>query len=213
MQKTITVRGTGHAKATPDCVHIFFTLVNTHKQYARAMEAASSDIDALKSSLALVGVPPEEIKTAGFSVETDRSFRHGRNCVEGYSIYHKIKIVMDFDKERLGRILEAITHSCAAPDFSIRFTVKDPTAIRNEILETAASNAHAIAEVLCKGSGTGLGELLSIDYSWQEVGFYSRTEIAPSYLEEDHLNDCDAQKFTPDDIQANDTVTFVWAIK
>ena len=213
MQKTITVRGTGRATAKPDTVHILFQLVNRNKQYLRAMNDASKDLENLKKSLQSVGMSPDELKTMNFCVDTDRKYVDGHYVFECFAIHHKFKIVMDFDRESLGRVLSAVTKSCSDPALTVKFTVKDQTAIKDELFATAAANARNIAESLCKGSGATLGELLSINYSWQEVDFYSHTEAAPQGSEEGGSAECDPPEINPDDIEASDSVTFVWALE
>lgn len=214
MQKTITVRGTGHATAKPDCVHILFRLVNRDMEYHSAMEAAAYDLVALKSALTLADISSDDLKTTDFSIKTDRSYssKDEKYHFEGYAVHHNFKIVIDFDKERLGKILDAITSSCTDPDLSIKFTVKDPSAIKNKLFQTAAENARNIADALCKGSGVSLGELVSINYSWQEVDFYSHTDYSPGCAD-GVLADCAPPEITPDDIEASDSVTFVWTLK
>ncbi len=213
MQKTITVRGTGHATAKPDSVHILFQLVNRNKQYLRAMNDVSRDLDSLKKSLQSIGVSPDELKTVNFSVGTDRKYVEGHYVFECFAVHHKFKIVMDFDRESLGRVLSAVTKSCSDPELTVKFTVKDQTAIKDELFATAAANARNIAESLCKGSGATLGELLSINYSWQEVDFYSHTEAAPQCPTGVASGGCAPPEINPDDIEASDSVTFVWALE
>ena len=97
---------------------------------------------------------------------------------------------------------------------NIRFTVKDPSAISEELLRAATKNARQKAEILCEASGVKLGELKSIDYNWGEINVYSNTR-------NDMDDECLAMPmmrgasidFEPDDIEAGDTVTFVWEIE
>lgn len=214
LPKTITVRGTGHATAKPDCVHILFRLVNRDTDYYCAMKDAAYDLVELKSALTRADISSDDLKTTNFSIETERAYssKDEKYHFEGYAVHHNFKIVIDFNKERLGKILDAITSSCANPDISIKFTVKDPTSIKNELFHTAAANARSIAEALCKGSGASLGELVSINYSWQEVDFYSHTDYSPGCKDGDAADGAAPPKITPDDIEASDSVTFVWTL-
>ena len=56
-----------------------------------------------------------------------------------------------------------------------------------------------------------LGELLKIDYSWQELDIYSNTRYA---MEEKcmAMDSAIGMDINPDDIDVSDSATFVWAI-
>ena len=43
---------------------------------------------------------------------------------------------------------------------------KDPSAVNEALLTSAAANAKRKAEVLCAASGVSLGDLVNIDYNW-----------------------------------------------
>lgn len=98
---------------------------------------------------------------------------------------------------------------------SIAFTVRNPAKVSEELLESAAKNARAKAEILCRASGSEMGQLLSIDYNWGELNIVSRT----SYEMEDCLmplaamDKCCVPEIEPDEIDVSDTVAFTWEIK
>ncbi len=79
----------------------------------------------------------------------------------------------------------------------------------------ATENARAKAEILCKASGSTLGQLLNIDYNWGELNVFSRT----SYDVEDciqplmAMSKCAAPEIEPVDIDVTDTVAFTWEIQ
>jgi len=113
----------------------------------------------------------------------------------------------------LGVTLGAIAACEANPRFSIRFSIKDASAISAELLENAIENAKWKADILAKSAGVNLGEILRIDYSWSEHHFYSNTDMKVAedmlYLSEAAPMAVDIE---PDDINVSDTATVVWAI-
>ena len=72
-------------------------------------------------------------------------------------------------------------------------------------------NARQNAEILCDGAGSKLGQLLRIDYNWSEINIYSRTQ----YVAEDMVmyNSLSSIDIEPDDVECEDTATFVWTIE
>ena len=123
--------------------------------------------------------------------------------VAGASAYPR---KIDFEK------LSAIAKSEANPQLNIAFTVKDPTAVKEKLLASAADNARKKAEILCAASGVKLGELINIDYNWGEINVFSNTNFMRAkaeYAGAGMAFDCD---ITPQDITSSDTVNFTWEI-
>ena len=118
-----------------------------------------------------------------------------------------LKVGLNFDKKRLGEVLVAVAKSKAAPEFNIDFTVKDVNAVKDELFARCATNARAIANGLCAGAGCRLGEILSINYSWDEIDIHMGSCTCAA-----EADGCSAPDIDPDDIDVSDSVTFVWSI-
>ena len=67
--------------------------------------------------------------------------------------------------------------------------------------------------IISMAIGTLVGELVNIDYNWGELNIYSRTSYD---MEDTCMKACAEAPYSldiePDDIDATDTVTFVWQI-
>ena len=114
-------------------------------------------------------------------------------------------------------VLYKLGHSPVRPEFRIEYTVAEPEKCKNELLKNAVTDAKAKADVLSKASGVGLGEIITIDYSWAEIDFVSRP-IENMMLEERCMRSCEPDEaydidINPDDIDVTDNVTVVWGIK
>lgn len=216
MPKTITVKGVGKATAKPDYVVLNMTLESIHKDYQKAMDIAADKIGQINDALACIGFEKEALKTTNFSVHTDYDRIKGkdgeyRSVFNGYEVTHNLKLGFDFDSEMLTKALSTIGSCCARPQLTIAFTVKDATAINEEMLRSATACAKRKAEILCDASGKTLGELISIDYSWGEIDIFSHTryDCCDEMLAAPTAR---AIEIEPEDIQASDTATFVWEI-
>ena len=133
----------------------------------------------------------------------------------GYACSYRLKLAFDFDSKQLAKVISAVADCGAKPELSIAFTVRNPSAVSEKLLISATENARAKAEILCKASGSTLGQLLNIDYNWGELNVYSRT----SYEVEDctqplmSMSKCAAPEIEPVDIDVTDTVAFTWEIQ
>ena len=184
------------------------------------MTDASERIKKLQDATVYVGYEKSDLKTTSFNVQTryenikDRQGNYKREFA-GYACSYHLKLAFDFDSEQLAKVISSIANCGAQPEISIAFTVKNPERISEKLLINATENAKTKAEILCKASGSTLGQLLNIDYNWGELNVYSRT----SYEVEDciqplmAMSKCSAPEIEPDDIDVSDTVAFTWEIQ
>jgi len=212
MERTITVKGTGSATARPDLVEIKLTLDSQHMNYEKTMAEAAQQHDAIVAYLNPCGIMKSDIKTASFNVDThyereETSRGNYKSVFRGYNCEQELTFTFDLDKKHLAQVLSALSDCSAKPEFSIRFTVKDNTALKNEALISATKDARAKAELLAKASGTTLGDLVSIDYFWKDINIYS-----DSLCDAMPIGCSQAVDIEPDDVAINDAVTFIWSI-
>lgn len=217
MNRTITVKGTGKVSTKPDQVVLSMTLETTHKEYDQAMKIAADHIQQLNMVLCGIGFEKSDLKTTSFDVDTEYGYVKIRNeserVFQGYKVMHRMKLDFDLDMQRLSQTLSAIAGCLAHPQLSIDFTIKDTTAINEELLRSAAINAKKQADILCDAAGVTMGELITIDYNWGELDVYSHTRYdcceealaIPTFMAPVEIE--------PEDIKVSDTATFVWEIR
>lgn len=214
MQKTITVRGSANVKVKPDYVNILVSIETSDKVYDAAMSEASSRLETLKAALKSVKVDPEDVRTTDFKVDTewdwtkDRAGNRKDHVFKGYKIAQDLKFGFDLDRKHMAAILSAIAKSGVDPEFRVRFTVKDTSSVKEELFAKASENARKIAEGLCRGVGRKLGDIVNINYSWQEIDVYR---------EMDGGCDCtcgaaEGPDINPEDLDASDSITFTWEL-
>ena len=220
--RTIRVTGKGKIKVHPDMTRVAIELTGLYKDYAKTLRRSSEDTEKLKDLLVPFGFERADLKTLSFGVDTKyesyqekvRDRTEYKRRFAGYEYTHRMKVEFESDNERLGRILYALANCPLNPEFSLSYTVKDPEAAKNELLDKAVRDAAAKAGVLTGAAGLKLGEIRSMDYSWGEIDFeYRPMEIgeglACEALEPAGTLDLDIE---PDDIEVQDTVTVVWEI-
>ncbi len=213
--RTITVKGTGKASAKPDYVSITLNLKTIDKNYEKASAKADKEVEVLREAFVTAGFKKDELKTTNFDVGSVYESKKDRNgeykqVFAGYRVCHDLKLSFDFTMENLSKALKAIAGSSAKPEFSIRFSVKDPSDVGEAVLQSATENARKKAEIICNASGMHLGEIQSIDYDWGEVNIYSDTRYnTPIDMVCDLSCNYDIE---PDDIEVCDSIRFVWEI-
>ena len=216
MERTITVRGTGSLHQAPDRIEVPITLSFRDRDYAALLDRAEAALIALRAALGRAGFPEEELRTRDLAVnpcwesEPDEKGLY-RQVFAGYEYRHGLHLAFDFDLEKLGAALGALAESGAKPEFSVRFTVKDPERTRDALLSEAADDARGKAEALARASGVSLGKLLRVEYGARMPELYSPTNMV---LAESAGADRAMRKLSiaPEDITAEDSAQFVWEI-
>ena len=216
--RVITVRGTGRVSTAPDLLVIEMNHETVEPEYEITMRRATEMLDALRTAIESAGHDGKTLKTTSFNINTKyESYRDKNNNYQsrfiGYCCTHGLRLEFDLDMKKLSATLGAITACKANPKFTIRFSVKDTSAVSSELLESAIHDAKWKAEVLANSAGVRLGAIQRIDYNWNEMKVYSDTEFGDAgymmqYSEAASLS----MDIEPEDINVSDTVTVVWAI-
>lgn len=219
MERVIRVKGTGKVATPPDLVEISLTINGISKNYEKAMKQAEEKLSHFKDDLLSLGFKEEDLKTANFQVNTNyESIRDENNQYKsvftGFTCRHDLLLSFDFTKEKLADVLNVLSQGEKELEFRLNFTVKDPESLTEKLLESAAKNARKKAEILCAASKVTLGELVNIDYSWEEISLYSDTNFRmPNQLMGKSAVMEANVAFQPKDVESTDTATFIWAIK
>ena len=215
--RTIRVTGKGQLKVHPDMTRIVITLEGKNFDYGITLKRSSEATEKLKDLLLPFGFERSDLKTLTFGVDSEYvSYKEKdeyKRRFDGYKYTHVLKVEFDSDNKRLGKILYALANCSLNPEFRIGYTVKDPEAVKNELLGKAVQNAVAKAGVLAGAAGLKLGEIQSVDYSWGRVDFevypMDKCLAEPMCADGGSSYDLDIE---PDDIEVQDTVTVVWEI-
>lgn len=215
--RTIRVTGKGQIKVHPDMTRIVITLEGKNFDYGITLKRSSEATEKLKDLLLPFGFERSDLKTVSFGVDSEYvSYKEKdeyKRRFDGYKYTHVLKVEFDSDNKRLGKILYALANCSLNPEFRIGYTVKDPEAVKNELLGKAVQDAVAKTGVLAGAAGLKLGEIQSMDYSWGRVDFevypMDKCLAEPMCADGGSSYDLDIE---PDDIEVQDTVTVVWEI-
>lgn len=219
-ERYIRVRGTGTAKEKPDIVVIRFGVTAHEWEYEDSVDRLNEKISGLRDKLEKAGIKRDKLKTTSFDVRTDYIWKKkkvkGEETKEkefnGYIANHSVRLTLGLDKKLLGKVLKAIAESEVDADFSLHFEIKDKQAFREKLLQSAVSNGRSSAQIIAESAGVELGELMTVDYSWQEMRFRSPLMIEESGVMGSVAAESEAS-FSPEDIEESDSVTMVWRIR
>lgn len=214
-ERLITVTGRGDIRVEPDVTRLELTLKSVHDTYSEAYAQGTDDISRLAALMEKVGLDKSLPKTTRFDIDKDtrREYDKSHNYIGekfvGFELDHRVKIDLGMDKALLGKLVRLIGQHLKQAEINISYAVKDTRAAQLTMLDRAVGDAKAKAEVLAKAAGSTLGPVKEINYSVQEVHLYSK----PHYFgvaSNAFLSESASLDITPDDLEAEESVTVVW---
>lgn len=226
MERTIKVVGNGALTVKPDTIRLLLNLEGTRIDYNEVLELSARQIEELYSCLDVLDIPREDLKTLSFGVTTKNELQQDaqqlwKQVFIGYSFFQSLKLDIPNTNENLGKIIYAITGCSFSPHIQLQHVVKDTEAAKTELLENAVMDARKKAEIIARCAGVTLGEILSINYSWDDFDFpYSSTchNLCERTLDFDSAASPVNSPSTPinpapDDIKLSDTIMVIWKIQ
>lgn len=210
-QKTIRVMGTGFVKVAPDTTRLMFEIDSKHDSYEKAYNEASIGNKGLREALEKLNIPKTSLKTSDFSIEKHREWisKEVRWHVE-YRLSQRLSIELPLDSILTSKVMSALGAAWPELEVKISFIRKDAHDAKLQILESAVRDAREKAEVIATTLGHKLGGIVSVDYSRRsiDIQFHDVAELCEESC-------CDGKPidYTPDDIEAGDTVETVWYLE
>jgi len=212
----ITVKGVGKVSTRPDQILLKMEFEVIKADYDETISCGASTHNTIRNAIIKAGHDEKALKTSEFNVGTKyESYRDKDNNYKqkfkGYRYYHSLNLNFNYDLSLLSITLNEITKSGVVPHIEIKFTVKEPDKISEQLLESAVNNAETNAKIITKAAGVSLGAIIRIDYNWSDIHLYSDTRgkmsSALALMSENSFEDIEA-----DDIKTSDNITVIWEI-
>lgn len=215
MEKTIKVTGKGKISLKPDLIRLTLNLNGVREKYDEAVALSSESTNEIRRCLLPLGFTRNSLKTLYFDISVKyESFRDKNDDYKtrfaGYEYRHEMKLEFEADNSLLGKVFAALSDCAAHPEFSVQYTVKDLESAKNKLLCEAVSDSKQKAHVLATAADVKLGDILLIDYSWNEIEFVSNP-LGKNLMCRKSVSGSEID-IEPDDIDASDTVTVVWQL-
>ncbi len=219
--RTLSLKSKAVITQRPDTIELSLKLSAEKKEYDDTMQLIAKKVESLLSALEEAGFDKKDCKTASFNIDTRYEYHRDKNKDQqrkfaGYVASQNMILRFDMDMEKLSQTLSAVSRSSADPQINIRFTLKDKGAFTDRLLAEATKNALSRANLLAQAAGAKLGKLLRIDYNWFEIEFTSSTrlddmqDLRTAVSGSSYINTF--EDLEPEDITAEDSVSFVWEL-
>ncbi len=219
MERIMKVTGKGKIAVKPDRIRLVLDLSGVKEHYGEALSESGKHSMSLKEAVEKAGFCKEDLKTTSFHINTkyenyQTEDRGWKKRFAGYEWRHGMHLEFDAKNELLGSVLQEFAKVSVTPEFSIVYFVKDSEGAKKELLKKAVEDSKSKAEILAASAGVKLGEVKSIDYSFEENEICSTTMARMALPVGEHERGIAACSLdmVPEDISVTDTVTVIWEI-
>ena len=169
--RTLTVSGTGIAKAAPDEASFSTGVVAHGATAAQALADNSRAMTAVIATLKRAGVPDKAIQTSNISLNAQYQVcKPNTVCpqkIVGYEVANTVTVTVAIDKA--GAVLDSLVASGSNQIDGISFAIHDPKPLLTQARAAAVQDAIAKAQVYAKAAGLSLGPILTIQESGSAV--------------------------------------------
>lgn len=162
-KRTISVTGTGIARARPDTASISIGVVSEGKTARAALDENTAAMSRVNVEMKGQKVKPEDIQTTNFSVRPKfQHFKDGKPpAIVGYRVVNSVRIIVR-DLKNLGAILDQAVSLGSNRINGISFFLAEPAALKDEARKLAMADAWRKAALYAAAGKAKLGPVLSI---------------------------------------------------
>jgi uncharacterized protein YggE len=213
-QKNIRVMGVGNVKVAPDTTRLRFSVDSLHKDYETAYAEAAVGNKELRKALEKKRLPKDSLKTSDFSItkETEWKRKEEKWVFIGFKLRQTLSIELPLDSVITSKVMSALGAAWPELEVKISFVKKDTHDVKLQILESAVKDAREKAEVIASTLGHKLGGIVDVDYSRRHLDISVHEQDYVCCIE-DSCAEKNAIDYTPEDIEAGDTVETVWYLE
>ena len=160
---TISVTGTGIAKARPDTASIAIGVVSEGKTAREALDKNTAAMNRVSVELKGQKVAPKDIQTTNFSVRPKfQHFKDGKPpAIVGYRVVNSVRITVR-NLKNLGAILDQAVSLGSNQINGISFFLAEPAVLEDQARKLAMADARHKAELYAAAGNAKLGKVLTI---------------------------------------------------
>lgn len=161
----ITVTGHAETLATPDIAFITLGVTTAGTSLETVRQENDQTMRQIIDALTALGVPRDKISTSQFSLQPINRQQDPKEpttpIVSGYRLQNTLNIAVE-DLSKISSVIDASLQAGANQFQSLRFGLKNDSAIRNELLKTAVHDGKIKAGIIADSLGVPLGKLTSV---------------------------------------------------
>jgi uncharacterized protein YggE len=174
--RTISVEGRADVNATPDVLHLTFTIESTKKTAAEAASDNATRAQRLLTALKQLAHEKDSVTTLGYQLQPlyetpeDPRGHGGKAILVGYRAYNEIAVELHAPS-RAGELIDAGIAGGADRVADMRFDLADRKMALRQALADAVRDAQTQAATIAQALGVTLGRVRSVSTTPEVIRF------------------------------------------
>ena len=167
--RTLTVTGTGEAKANSDRAVLRIAFETEGKTIDEALERHQEEVDRVQSLLRDGGIPEDQIFVDRASVGESEGDYGGPSDEEGFTASRFVTVYVD-DLNRVPRLMAEVVKNAGDDlltvqrrNVDVSYVLQDRAALRSDALRKAVADARERAALIAEMAGLQLGEVVTVN--------------------------------------------------
>ncbi len=188
-ERMIVVSADASRETAPDKVEMIFSVVSQGEDPIAIQAENDAKIAGVISAIAALGIPQENIKTVGYSLDrwSEYNKTQEKYVDMGYRLSNSIRVV-SYNVSQAGRIVGEAVQNGANEVSGISFSLADSTQKRiyGSLLQDAAASAKSKAEAMASAAGVRISGLVLMtegygyvspvaNYNYREAAFDAKS--------------------------------------
>jgi len=176
-QGMIQTAGEGHILAAPDVAFVTLGVQATGANAQDATNQASTAMAATLSAVKALGIADSDVQTNQLALEPVYSDKQA-NQITGYHASQGVSVTVS-DLGSVSKVFDAAVQAGSNSNLSIRFGIKDPTALQAQALTSAVQQATSKANAIAGAAGLKLTGAYNLSESNVQVAERQLATSAP----------------------------------
>lgn len=162
--RLLRVTGRSVLAAAPDSAVVRLGVIVRDQTAEQALRRAADAVQAVLQAAGSVGVLERNVKTRSLELVPvfRRTEQEGSPQPVGYEARYELEILV-YPLDRVGPLVDEAVRAGANRVHSIRFGLRDPQLVQQQVLRQAVADALRQARTVAEAAGVRLGPVVSVD--------------------------------------------------
>lgn len=159
-EQAVSVQGMAVRQVEPDLAYVTVGVQTEGTTIDEASSESRAVMQRLNAVLKDAGIAANKVQTSRLQLSPVYSdIKNAKRSIAGYSMSNTVVVEMA-EMDKIGGLVEAMLNAGANQLQGVRFTIKDKTALEDELLKEAVKDGRRKAEVLANAGGRSLGAMV-----------------------------------------------------
>jgi hypothetical protein len=179
---TFTIEGEGKVSAQPTLAEVDLGLYSEGRDVSTVQQTNAGKINTIIAALKQMGIADADIQTTNYNISPKFDYSEGTQNVIGYTVSQNMEVKVR-NLSNVGAVLSKAGELGANQVNDVRFTIDDPTEMRQQARTKAIDDAKNKADELAKAMGVRIVKIVT--FSESSTGtepppiFYQGLEASP----------------------------------